>query len=144
VDDCRRIENLIYTYAERLDAGDLEGTARLFANAEIVAPAEESVVRGYEEVLAMFRNATRIYADTGTPRTRHITTNVIVEPRGDEAAARSSFTVVQGTADFPLQPIVVGRYRDRFRRTPAGWEFARREMHVDLAGDLSAHLLIDL
>ena len=31
-DGAREIENLVYTYAERLDAGDLDGVATLFAN----------------------------------------------------------------------------------------------------------------
>ena len=36
------------------------------------------------------------------------------------------------------------RYHDSFRKAGAGWEFARREMYVDLLGDLSAHLLFEL
>jgi len=32
-DGAREIENLVYTYAERLDAGDLDGVAALFADA---------------------------------------------------------------------------------------------------------------
>lgn len=144
MDDCRLIENLIYTYAERIDAGDLEGVAQLFTNGEIAAPTEGSLVQGYDAVLAMYQTATKIYEDSGTPMTRHITTNVIIETDGDEASSRSCFTVVQGTSEFPLQPIISGRYRDSFRKTDAGWEFARREMHVDLVGDLSAHLLIKL
>ncbi|HYJ54992.1 MAG TPA: nuclear transport factor 2 family protein, partial [Mycobacterium sp.] len=31
-DSAREIENLVYTYAERLDAGDLDGVAALFAH----------------------------------------------------------------------------------------------------------------
>ncbi len=144
MDECRLIENLIYTYAERIDGGDLEGVAQLFANGEIAAPAQESLVVGYEAVLGMYQNATRLYEESGTPMTRHITTNVIIEIEGDEASSRSCFTVVQGTSEFPLQPIIYGRYRDSFRKTGDGWEFARREMHVDLVGDLSAHLLFEL
>ncbi len=144
MDDSRLIENLIYTYAERIDAGDLEGVAELFRNGEIAAPTEGSLVQGYEAVLAMYQGATRLYPDTGTPMTRHITSNVIIEVSGDQADSRSCFTVVQGTSEFPLQPIISGRYRDSFRKAATGWEFARREMHVDLVGDMSAHLLIEL
>ncbi len=144
MEDSRVIENLIYTYAERIDEGDLEAVAALFINAEIVAPAAGSLVSGYDEVLAMYRGATRIYEDSGTPKTRHITSNVIIEVDADVAKSRSCFTVVQGTVEFPLQPIISGRYKDSFRKTESGWEFSRREMEVDLVGDLSAHLLIDL
>ena len=34
-DGAREIENLVYTYAERLDAGDLDGVAALFAHGRI-------------------------------------------------------------------------------------------------------------
>lgn len=37
MNDSREIENLIYTYAERIDTGDLEGVAELFRNGEIVS-----------------------------------------------------------------------------------------------------------
>ena len=34
-DSARDIENLLYTYAERIDAGDLDGVAELFTHATI-------------------------------------------------------------------------------------------------------------
>ena len=34
-DAAREIENLVYTYAERIDAGDLDGVAALFAKGRI-------------------------------------------------------------------------------------------------------------
>ena len=144
MDDARLIENLLYTYAERIDAGDLEGVAELFRHGAIAAPTEGSLVEGYEGALALYQGATRIYPDTGTPKTRHITTNAIIDVNGDTATSRACYTVVQGTDDFPLQPIISGRYHDSFHKVDGEWCFKRREMYVDLVGDLSAHLLIDL
>jgi 3-phenylpropionate/cinnamic acid dioxygenase small subunit len=145
MDDCRQIENLIYTYAERIDNGDLEAVAELFRHAEIVAPAHDSRRAGYDEVLAMYQHSCRIYQQTGTPLTRHLTTNVIIEleDNGRSATARSYFTVIQATPALPLQPIIAGHYRDNFTKAAAGWQFSRREMTVDLIGDCSAHLLYD-
>ena len=37
-DSARQIENLMYTYAERIDAGSLEGVADLFTHGRIVPP----------------------------------------------------------------------------------------------------------
>jgi hypothetical protein len=70
---------------------------------------------------------------------------VIIEldGNGKEARARSYYTVLQATDSLPLQPIISGRYKDFFRKVEAGWEFASREMIVDLIGDCSAHLLYD-
>ena len=145
MDDCRQIENLIYTYADRIDAGDLEGVAELYRDAESVARADESRRAGYDEVPEIYQMCCRIYPATGTPMTKHITTNVIIEldASGQSAAARAYFTVMQATDKLPLQAIISGRYRDSFSKRGDQWQFSRREMHVDLLGDCSAHLLYD-
>ena len=89
--------------------------------------------------------ATRLYED-GTPRTKHVTTNAIIEV--DDAAgngsARSYYTVFQQTDELPLQPIICGRYHDTFHRLDGVWWFDTRIMFVDLVGDLSQHLLYAL
>ncbi|MCB1689681.1 MAG: nuclear transport factor 2 family protein [Halioglobus sp.] len=141
----RCIENLIYCYAERIDNGDLEGVAELFRNGEIISPAHNVTRRGFDEVLKMYQLSCRLYDETGTPRTKHLTTNVIIEldENGSEASARSYYTVIQATDALPLQPIISGRYRDRFHKVDNRWCFASREMIVDLIGDCSAHLLYD-
>jgi len=145
MDSYREIENLIYLYAERIDAGDLEGVAELFADAQILALDQEDGVRGYEEVLAMYRSSCRVYEQTGTPCTKHVTTNVIIEvdEAHHRAMARSYFTVFQAVDGFPLQPIIAGRYHDRFEKTGDGWRFRERKMLPELYGDLSQHLLFD-
>lgn len=144
MDSSRAIENLLYTYAERIDLGDLEGVAELFRRGCIRAPANDSEVAGYDAILNMYRNATRLYP-CGTPRTRHITTNTIIEV--DEAAgtatARSYFSVLQATPELPLQMIIAGRYHDRFARTDGQWHFVERIMLPEQIGDLSQHLLYD-
>ena len=148
VDSARQIENLMYTYAERIDAGNLEGVADLFANGQIVASPDapvETVVAGRDEVLGMYQGSTRLYP-CGTPRTKHVTTNAIIEVDEDAgtASARSYYTVFQQLDDFPLQPIITGRYHDTFHRIDGEWWFDRRTMLVDQLGDLSRHLLFEL
>jgi hypothetical protein len=54
--------------------------------------------------------------------------------------ARSYFTVFQALPDFPLQPIIAGRYHDAFERVDGTWRFADRLILSDLIGDLSRHL----
>ncbi len=146
MDDARQIENLLYLYAEKIDAGDFAGVAALFRDADIVAPAHNSVVSGEEAVLAMYQQSTRLYADSNTPKTRHLISNVIIEhsPDAVSATARSCYTVLQATDALALQPIISGRYRDELCKRDGVWGFARREMHVDLVGDLSQHLLFEL
>ena len=147
-DSAREIENLLYTYAERIDAGDLGGVADLFEHGRILpspdAPRELSFI-GRDAVLKMYSGATRLYED-GTPKTRHVTTNAIIEVDDEVGAARarSYYTVFQQTESLPLQPIVCGHYHDEFRRIDGKWWFDTRTIFIDLTGDLSQHLLFEL
>lgn len=140
MDDHRAIENLLYRYAERIDAGDFEGVAELFRHATIIAAGGQHRIEGYEAVLAMYRGFTRLY-DDGTPRTQHIVSNARIEVDGDNAQAHSRFTVLQATDALTLQPIIAGRYEDRFSRIDGAWRFAERAMIPTLYGDVSQHLL---
>jgi hypothetical protein len=71
-----------------------------------------------------------------------LTTNLIVDVDEDAgtATAQSYITALQALPDFPLQPIFVGRYRDRFTRVGNGWRWIRREVIADLYGDASHHV----
>lgn len=133
------ITQLLYIYAERIDAGDLEGVARLFEHATYRSQAGTEY-RGADAVLAVLQRMVILY--DGLPRTKHVTTNAIVEVNevGSAAAARSYYTVFQATEGFPLQAIIAGRYHDRFERVDGMWRFADRFIYVDLLGDLSRHL----
>jgi len=137
------ISNLIFSYAERMDAGDLSGVARLFEHA--VYRAANGPPLDSADVERVNRELVILHED-GTPRTKHLTTNLRIEL--DEAAGtatcRSYFTVLQGVAGAPFQPIVAGRYDDRFEYASGAWRFAERRIHVDLVGDVSRHLRISL
>jgi 3-phenylpropionate/cinnamic acid dioxygenase small subunit len=139
------VTNLIFSYAERIDAGDFEGVAELFRHGEITVAGSDVRHQGVEQVRRMYEGWTRRYED-GTPRTKHVTTNLIVEV--DEvsgtATCRSYFTVLQQTQGLPLQPIIAGRYHDRFKFADGEWRFAQRHMITDLVGNLSQHLLQSL
>ena len=139
------ITHLLHSYAERIDLGDFEGVAQLFAHAEIKAPDNQSGARGYDQVLAMYRNSTRLYPDNNTPHTKHVISNSIIDidESNSSAQARSYFTVYQSLADFPLQAIIAGRYHDTFSIIDNQWHFTERLMLPELLGDLSRHLLFD-
>ena len=83
----------------------------------------------------------KVHAD-GTLRTRHLVTNVMidVDESAGTAAAESYFMSFQATDRIPLQPIVGGRYRDRFRRIDGAWWFVERFIQVDQVGDLTDNL----
>jgi hypothetical protein len=139
------IERIVYGYAERVDAGDFAGLAELFQHATYKGggPDDPGVV-GAAAVLAIQERMVRRYPD-GTPRTKHVTTNLVVDTDEDAgtASARSYFTVLQQVDDFPLQAVIAGRYHDRFEHVDGEWRLTERVIFCDLIGDLSHHLTID-
>lgn len=140
--DRDEILQLIYRYAELIDAGDFDGVGDLLAHAAFGGP-RTATVSGAQNIAAVFGATTRRFED-GTPKTRHLVLNPIVEIDGEAATARSTFCVVQATDRIALQPIVVGRYYDHFVRHPdRGWHFTERIADIEMAGDISDHLLID-
>lgn len=144
-EDARAVERLLFAYADAVDAGDLAAVGELFRDGRVCGETPDGPVtlaEGSAAVEAFYRSVVRLY-DDGTPRTRHVTTNVTVEvePGGEAASAASSYTVFQATEVLPLQAIIVGRYADTFRRVDGVWRFESRTMRADLTGDLSQHLL---
>ena len=139
------IENLLYTYAEAIDAGDYEAIGALFAHGAIADADGTPMVIGAQAVTAMYVEGTRKYED-GTPRSHHVTTNPLIEIADDEKTAicRSRFTVFQQTDEIPLQPIITGSYTDAFEQVDGKWRFVERRMRPPLYGDLSKHLLMDI
>jgi 3-phenylpropionate/cinnamic acid dioxygenase small subunit len=138
-----QITNLLYTYADLIDTGNLDGAARLFEDAEIIRrPGGDIRVMNADELLAMWRDVIIIHED-GTPRTKHVITNPIIEVDEDAGTAtcRSYYTVFQQTANISLQPVVAGRYLDRFARRDGKWIFASRDYSLrDLDGNMTDHI----
>ena len=107
------ITNLLYRYAELMDTGDLAGAAALFSHARIKADPEGTVILDHAGILQLWRGLVTIHAD-GTPRTKHVITNPILDTDEDAGTAtrRSYYTVLQQTDAVPLQVIAAGRYHN--------------------------------
>ena len=137
-----QITNLLYRYAECIDAGDLAGAAALFEHARVrIGDAEQDTIDA-ARLLGIWKSLIVLHPD-GTPRTKHVTTNPIIEIDEDagSASCRSYYTVLQQTDEFPLQTIVTGRYLDRFERVDGQWRFCYRDLRlIDMVGDVSRHL----
>ncbi len=136
------ITELLYRYAELIDAGDFDGIGQLLARATFAGTRSAST-SGAEAIAKLFALTTRRYPETGTPCTRHLVLNPIVDVDDRTATARSTFCVIQNTETVPLQPIVVGRYFDSFSCDDGGWYFTARQVDVEMIGDISAHLKFD-
>jgi 3-phenylpropionate/cinnamic acid dioxygenase small subunit len=138
VDDADAIRSLIHSYAQLLDAGDLDGVAALFEQSTWRTTARAEVLRGAEQVREAYRG---VILYDGVPRTLHVISNVTIVSEGMMVAtARSYFTVLQAVSGFNLQPILAGAYHDEFEQVAGEWRFTDRLILPDLIGDLSHHM----
>ncbi len=140
------ITNLIYSYAERIDEGDFAGVAEVFEHATLTFEGFGEAISGRHAIEKLYTRTTRRY-DDGTPRTKHVMTNIIVDLADDgvTASSRSYFTVLQAVpGEFALQPVIAGRYRHRYEKIDNQWRVAAMHVIIDLTGELDHHMLIDL
>lgn len=137
--DRAEIAALVQSYASLLDAGQLDDVAALFEHATWRSTATGTTLQGTDQVREVYSRV-RLY--DGSPRTKHLITNlsVEVEDGADTAAAECYFTVLQGVVPGePIHVILSGRYVDRFERVNERWRFADRLFIADLIGDQSRH-----
>src|SRR6476660_7850440 len=86
-----------------MDAADFDAVADLFADAVLTNEGVDAPIKGGDAIARLYRSTNRVH-DDGTLRTRHVTTNVIVDIDEDagSAAVRSAFVVLQQTPTLPL------------------------------------------
>lgn len=136
--DRSQVAALVHEYARLLDGGDLDGVANLFEQATWRSDTMGEVRQGTAQVRQVYD---RVVLYDGSPRTKHLITNLQVELDGPGAAsAHCYFTVLQGVVPGqPIEVILTGRYVDRFEKVGGRWRFSDRLFVTDLVGDLSRH-----
>jgi hypothetical protein len=148
---CEQIRNLIHRYSEAVDQGRFEVLDELFADATVRVAMGSGLpgpgLRG-RSIGALFGEGIIVYAD-GTPRTRHLVTNTIIdvdEPAG-RATARSYNTTLQQVPGRGIEIIATARYFDTFVCAEGTWRFSERVIrhssldgvHRDFIGDMTRH-----
>ena len=121
LDDERAIRRLMARYCHTVDDGAFEELAALWADdAELALRGETA--KGPAAIVA-------VISGLQTPERRglHLGANAIIDVEGDTANAVSDFMFVRREGGPDPQKFI-GRYIDRFVRTPDGWRFRRREI----------------
>jgi len=135
----RAIENVIAQYTHFLDKGNFKAVAGMFKHGQIVVDGKPVDSEGIEKMLNF---NVQLYPD-GTPRTAHVTTNIVLNVDEDEqsGSAKSYLTIFQADSEsaFPLQPVLIGTYDDQFTKIDGEWYFKQRILSLSLIGDLSHH-----
>lgn len=137
--DYAEILRLCFTYPEYLDAGDFQAVGRLLEHGSLKVLGDE--VSGAEDIATFYFSSVHLF--DGSPRTKHVLTNAIVDvdDDGTNATCRSYFQVLQALPDFPLQIIAAGRYVDTFAKSDDGWRFVEKQIRADFTGDASRHVI---
>ncbi len=104
------------------------------------APRTGTELSGRDAVRTMYAPVIRY--DDGTPRTKHVLSNleVTVDEGAGHGTSRCVFTVWQAPPGQALRPVLAGRYDDTFTRDDGTWRFTERIIHADLLGDLARHM----
>jgi SnoaL-like domain len=151
-----QIRNLIHRYAEAVDGGRFEVLDELFAHATVrvaLGTGEPRAAAPGGSVASMFGDGIILYPD-GTPRTRHLVTNTIIDVDeegggggGGRATAHSYNTTLQQVPGRSIEIIATARYEDTFEQVDGAWRFCDRVIrhssvdgvHRDFIGDMSRH-----
>jgi 3-phenylpropionate/cinnamic acid dioxygenase small subunit len=134
-DPVKEISDLMFRYAELFDTARFDEFAALFEHGKWhkAEPGAAAARRWIDD---------NVQLHNGSPGTKHVTTNVVVdvEEMADTATSSAYVTVFQALPDFALQPVFAGRYRDRFARVDGRWRFTECVVIGDLYGDISRHV----
>lgn len=139
MDDVQTIKNIVLSYVELLDLGDLDGLSNLFTRATVHLQGG-APLRGAQAFKEFIESTVQFY--DGIPSTKHVVSNVMVEidEQRHSATARSYYTAFQARPELQLQPILAGRFHDRLERDHDSWHIVERVIYADLMGDLRYHI----
>jgi hypothetical protein len=132
----RACERLILAYSRALDVGDMNAAADCFAEHGTFARpmAPDQVVAGREAIRAA------LLARPKTLRTRHLSTNMMIDVESRDAASGLSYlTMVSATPGegappphLSQGPVWFGEMQDRFVRENGAWKFRERRGSIQM------------
>jgi len=125
--DC---EALSIAYARAIDFRDYDDFVTLFTADGVLDLG--TAMHGHDAI----RSAIARRPDN--LRSRHVLSNIFIDViDADHARGIAYLTLYRGRHEGPLTdpvdsalPAAVGHYQDRFVRTPAGWRFQSRTLHL--------------
>lgn len=132
--EASKITNLVYRPAALIDSGDLTCAAALFRQAQIQLSDNASWI-DHQDLLSVWQIQFPATED-GSPGTRHLITNPIIEIDAEQGTAtcHSNYCIMQLGGPQPLQLSESGQTLDRLVRQDGEWRFdSRQYLNVRLA-----------
>jgi uncharacterized protein (TIGR02246 family) len=133
-DEKDAIRELMARYCHALDACNFSEVASLFADdGEWTTTYGKALGRAQIETLL----ASVVPRPGEGPQRKHYIANIIVMLTGaDRASARSDYLVIRESPSG-LIPVMGGTYLDLFVKRQGAWQFARKELVHNIAGDMA-------
>lgn len=132
----RACERLMIEYCHLVDHGEAARAANLFTE-DGVWTTSGSSSSGRDEI----RKGFQARQDMVGRMSRHVCTNALIDVLDRNSAKGVVYLTlyrhdgVPDRATSPTQPpVMIGEYRDEFKRTAEGWKFHRREFVVSFIG----------
>ncbi len=125
IEDKDAIREVFAEYCFRLDGGDYDGMAALFAEDGTWDTAFGKGT-GRTAIAALARDI-RARAGDNRPRAVHLVTNIAIKLTGDTAEVRSNWTVVQNSPEGP-KISSGGGYADQMVKQGGTWLFRYRKI----------------
>jgi uncharacterized protein (TIGR02246 family) len=122
--DREAIREILYTYVDRVDAGDIDAVAALFAD-DAVYDFMGTERQGRDRIGQRIRRALAQYAHTS-----HHLSNPLVVVDGDTARQSASLYAYHVRSEDESVWHLWGRYRQVLERRGDGWQIVRMELHA--------------
>jgi hypothetical protein len=134
--DKLRIREVMERYMRYNDDGAVDRLLALFEE-DAIYQVGGRILRGHAEIRDFltqngpFIDGRPLWSDPGQlykqPRSVHVSSNPVIDVYDDRANAESDFVVISRTVEGRARIDLVGRYRDRLRRSSDGeWRFVSR------------------
>jgi len=128
----RACERLVTLYCHHIDHSHAARVAELFVE-DGVWHSPEVTMDGLEQIRKGFTQR----QERSERMSRHVCNGVLIDVIDADHARGCAYLTLynfDGDPERRISPLegarLVGEYRDEFRRTPEGWRFSRREIHV--------------
>ena len=139
-DEKDAIREVMARYCHALDGGRFAEVASLFAeDGEWTTDYGSAIGRAAIEAL-LTRNVPR---KGEGPQRKHYITNTIIRLDGDTANTISDYLIIR-ESENGLIPVMGGTYKDRFEKRDGIWQFRRKELIHDIAGDMALKIPVSV